>query len=307
MPTFLVTTATGRQGTSTARILLAKGAQVNALVRNTTSVEALVLQQLGARLFKGGFTDVSAIEAAMQGVSGVFLNPFPDLTDPTAEQRAAETIIAAARSSGTVQTIVVSTVFGANFYSDWHTAEAEFPFLARYYGSKAAAEQAVRESGFQYTIVRPGWLMHNYIGGAVKYHFPEYPTARVLTVSYPRDFRLGHLDAADVGQVAAAVLLDPTGFAGREIDMENEALTMQEVAEHLSAALGAEVTVKYRTAEETTAAKKALPTVESQIWRRSPGRGGDTSELKKLGLQLTTFKEFLEREKVALRKTVMLE
>ncbi|KAJ6595627.1 NAD dependent epimerase/dehydratase [Mycena vulgaris] len=307
MPSFLITSATGRQGTSTARLLLSQGAKVHALVRDTTSPASLALESMGATLFKGGFDDVPAITAAIQGVAGVFLNTFPNLADPAGETRAAETFVAAARAAGTVTSFVVSTVFRADVRADWDTLKPEYPFLALYYASKAGVERVVRASGFTYTILRPGWLMHNYIGAGPKYHFPEYVSNRVLTVSYSRDFRLEHFDGADVGQFAAAALLDPARFAGKELNLVNEGLTFDEIAAHLSAAAGAQVTVKYRTEEETAEARKTLPTVEMQIWSSTVKHVVDKAKLAEYGFRLTTFKEFLEREKSAIRKTVGIE
>ncbi|KAJ7867706.1 NAD dependent epimerase/dehydratase [Mycena olivaceomarginata] len=295
--TYLITTATGRQGTSTARLLLAQGAQVHALVRDLTSPASLTLKSLGATLFKGGFDD---------GVTGVFLNTFPNFADPNGEARDAETLVAAARAAGTVTSFVVSTVFKTDALEDWSTLKGEFPFLAQYYASKAGVERVVRTSGFTYTILRPGWLNHNYIGAGVEYHFPEYAKERVLTVSSPRGWRMEHLDAADVGQFAAAALLDPGRFAGKELDLVNELLTFEEIAAHLGEALGAEVKVKYRTAEETAEARKVLPTIERQLWGPTTAPG-DGSKLAEYGFRLTTLKEFLEREKSAIRKTVGIQ
>ncbi|KAJ7691801.1 hypothetical protein B0H17DRAFT_1062692 [Mycena rosella] len=307
MPTFLITTGTGRQGTSTARILLAQGATVHALVRDLTSPASLALQSMGATLFKGGLEDVPAITAAMQGVTGVFLNTFPNLADPTAEARTAEIFVAAAGTAGTVTSFVVSTVYGANRYADWDVVKGEVPFLAQYYSSKAGAERVVRASGFTYTVLRPGWLMHNYIAPGPAYHFPEYMASRVLTVSYPRGYRMDHFDAADVGQFAAAALLDPARFAGVELELVNERLTFEEIAAHLAAAVGLEVTVKYRTEEETAELRKKLPTLEMQIWAPTVESLADPVKLAQYGFRLTTFKEFLEREKIAIKKTVGIE
>ncbi|KAF9037830.1 NAD dependent epimerase/dehydratase [Hymenopellis radicata] len=307
MPTFLITSATGRQGASTARILLAQGAQVHALVRDTTSPASIALQSLGATLFGGGFDDVASITAAIQGVSGVFLNTFPDFTDPHGEARVAETFVVAARAAGTVKSFVVSTVYKTGLYADWSEKKSEIPFLSQYYGSKAGVEKAIRASGFAYTILRPGWLMHNYIGAGTAFHFPEYPSERVLTVSFPRDWRMEHFDADDVGQFAAAALLDPARFAGKELELVNEKLTFEEIAALLSQAVGAEVKVKYRTEEETKEARKVLPTVEGQIWAPTIGHPSDASKLAEYGFRLTTLREFLEREKSAIRKTVGIE
>ncbi|KAJ7906093.1 NAD dependent epimerase/dehydratase [Mycena leptocephala] len=306
MPTFLVTSATGRQGSSTARLLLAKGAQVHALVRDPTSPASLTLQSMGATLFKGDFEDVPAITAAIEGVSGVFLNTFPNFTDPNGETRAAETLVSAARAAGTVTSFVVSTVYKANIYSDWGEIKSDFPSLAQYYASKAGVEKVIRASGFMYTILRPGWLMHNYIAPLPAYHFPDYMSERVLTVSLPRDWRMEHFDAADVGQFASAALLDPAQYAGKELELISEFLTFEEIAAQLTAAVGAEVKVKYRTEEETAEARKVLPTLERQIFAPTV-QHADPSKLVEFGFHLTTLKEFLEREKSAIRETVGIE
>ncbi|KAJ6495392.1 NAD dependent epimerase/dehydratase [Mycena sanguinolenta] len=261
---------------------------------------------MGATLFKGGFGDVRAITAAIQGVSGVFLNTFPDFTDPNGEARVAETFVAAARATGTVKSFVVSTVHKTNLRADWNEVKADFPFLAQYFGSKAGVERVIRASGFTYTILRPGWLMHNYIAPGPAYHFPEYMSERVFTLSSPPDWRMDHLDADDVGQFAAAALLDPTRFSGKELELVNEHLTFEEIAALLSEAVGAEIKVKYRTAEETAEMRKVLPTVERQLWAPTI-EPTDTSELAEYGFRLTTLKEFLEREKSAIRKTVGLD
>ncbi|KAJ7742666.1 NAD dependent epimerase/dehydratase, partial [Mycena maculata] len=274
-PKFLITTATGRQGTSTVRLLLAKGAEVNALVRDPTSVASLALQSMGATLFKGDFNYVHAITAAMQGVNGVFLNTYPDFMDPNGEARQAETVLAAARAAGTVTSVVVSTVSNTTVYEDWSAIKADFPLLSQYYFSKSSVERVVRAAGFTYTILRPGWLMHNWIGLDAARHFPEYLSSRLITVSYPRDYRMDHLDAADVGQVAAAALLEPARFAGAELTLLGpEGMTFDEIAAHLSEAIGEEVTVKYRTTGDSSGAEDDAHGRDAGLVAHHPARGG---------------------------------
>ncbi|KAJ6588713.1 hypothetical protein B0H19DRAFT_1057850 [Mycena capillaripes] len=109
-----------------------------------------------------------------------------------------------------------------------------------------------------------------------------------------------------LGQFAAAALLDPARFSGKELDLIHERLTFEEIAAHLSTTLGAEVKVKYRTEEETAEAKKVLPTIESQLWAPTI-KHPDPPQLAEYGFRLTTLQEFLEREKTAIRKTVGIE
>ncbi|KAJ7742665.1 NAD dependent epimerase/dehydratase [Mycena maculata] len=307
MPKFLITTATGHQGAATVRLLLEKGAEVNGIVRDPTSAASLVLKSMGATLFKGDLTDVPAITAAMQGVNGIFLNPVPDFTDPTSETRQAENVLVAARAAGTVTSVVVSTVSYTDLHEDWSVVKADFPFISQFYTSKSGVERVVRAAGFTYTILRPGMLMRNWIAPGPAWHFPEYMSSRLITLSYPRDFRMDQLDAADVGQVAAAALLEPARFAGAEFTLLGpEGMEFDEIAADLSEAIGEKVTLKYRTAEETAAVLKTMPTVEMQLWWPTIPRAED-AKLAEYGFRWTTFKEFLEREKSAIRKTVGIE
>ncbi|KAJ7240583.1 hypothetical protein C8J57DRAFT_1478192 [Mycena rebaudengoi] len=218
----------------------------------------------GATLFKGDFADVPAITEAMKGVTGVLLNPFPDFGHPNGEAQAVQAVLDAARAAGTVTLIVLSTVLRADSAPS-DIDRAQFPFMASYYDSKVNAER-----------------VHNYIGTGSTWYFPEYAIQRLLTVSFPEGYRLDHLDAADVGKFTVAAFLEPKRFAGREIDLVKEFLTFQEIAEHLPEAAGVEVTVCQRTKEETDARKAPKPS---------------TVDLGEYGIALTSFKEFLAREK----------
>ena len=77
---FLVTSATGSQGGATIR-----GAKVHALVRDPTSSASKALQSIGVSLFKVSFFDLSAISAALTGVTGVFLNTYPAFNEADGE------------------------------------------------------------------------------------------------------------------------------------------------------------------------------------------------------------------------------
>jgi len=154
--TFLVTGATGAQGGSTTRELLSQGAKVHALVRNPLSEAAKDLQALGVVLFKGDFDDVPAINAATAGVTGVFLNTFPNFTDPDGEVRYARNFVTAAKDAKTVTTFVVSTVFKASEAAEIAASKPGYQFLSFYYNRKAGVEKVVKEGGFSnWTVLRP--------------------------------------------------------------------------------------------------------------------------------------------------------
>src|SRR5688500_12247293 len=70
--TILVLGATGRQGGATVRHLLAKGWHVRALTRNLQQAAAQALREAGVEVLQGNNTDRHSLEAAIQGVYGVF-------------------------------------------------------------------------------------------------------------------------------------------------------------------------------------------------------------------------------------------
>jgi len=154
--TFLITSASGSQGGSTARELLKQGHKIHALVRDSSSAAAITLQTQGAILFTGGFNDLLSIAAAIEGVDGVFLNTFPDFMDPDGEVRQAQNIVDAAKAAKTVKTIVVSTVHKAAELAELTALKPEYPFLKYYYARKAGVERVVTEAGFEnWTVLRP--------------------------------------------------------------------------------------------------------------------------------------------------------
>lgn len=73
MKTILVTGATGAQGGSVAKHLLASGEfRVRALTRNVNSPKAIALKKAGAEVYQGDFADKHSLDAAMKDVYGVF-------------------------------------------------------------------------------------------------------------------------------------------------------------------------------------------------------------------------------------------
>jgi uncharacterized protein YbjT (DUF2867 family) len=101
---------------------------------------------------------------------------------------------------------------------------------------RRAVEEAVRESGRNWTILRPNWLMQNF-------DEDEWVYARAIReddelVAGSGGERVGFVDARDVADAAAAVLTGD-GHHGREYDLTGpEALTFGAVADILTRAAG---------------------------------------------------------------------
>ena len=289
---FLVTGATGRQGGATADKLRAKGAIVHGLVRKRNSSAAQRLEANGVILFEGDYDNAAVIEEATQEVTGIFLNLFPTL-NPEDQIRQAKSFIQIAKKAG-VQSVVISTAFLTGKRAVWEPRKD----LNSYYGPKQVAEELVRTAGFQsYTILRPAVLMHNYLPPDSQWHFPELASQALIATVYEESTKIPYLDAADVGTFAVAALLDPQQFNGHEIELGYENLTTKEAGVILSKALGQQIQVRKRSAQEIE--EKGIPYIlyfQRLVNEVDVTIDGQALE-DKYGIKLTSFEEFLVREK----------
>ncbi|MEA2462544.1 MAG: hypothetical protein QOJ98_291, partial [Acidobacteriota bacterium] len=105
----LVVGATGAQGGSVARNLLARGRfDVRALTRNANSPAAQELRALGAEIVQGDLDDPASIRVAVEGCYGVFgVTNFWEHFQREAEQ--GRNLVAAVADAG-VQHFVFSTL-----------------------------------------------------------------------------------------------------------------------------------------------------------------------------------------------------
>ncbi len=149
--------------------------------------------------------------ANLDGVSAAYIAYSPDLTIPGAVDTI-DRFCTAARSAGVTKLVLLA---GRG------EREAE------------AAEEAVRQSGAQWTIVRASWFDQNFSEGmllnAVRSGVIALPGGTVLEP---------FVDVEDIADVAVAALLEP-GHEGRTYDVTGPRLmAFAEAAEELAAAAG---------------------------------------------------------------------
>ncbi|RVX74967.1 hypothetical protein B0A52_01244 [Exophiala mesophila] len=303
MSTFLVTGATGQQGGAVVDELLAAGAKVHATVRDLSAPKAKALASRGVVLFQGTHEEPEEVfKAAAKGCVGLFLNV--STFDPaTAKKHAADIIKACKAGAGsTLTSIVLSSTLQVDELIAHADALVEIhPWIAQYYAAKAGVEAAVRESGIaNYTILRPPVLHHDYVlpAAASSHAYYELVKSATLVTSIEDDKTLPYLDAGDVGKFAAAALLKPSEFSGHEIALGSENLTARDIAEIISRVSGIPIKLHRRTPEEKEASKNTefFQGFEG-IANRFP-RKVDVSALeKKYGIKMTTFEEYMEKNK----------
>jgi uncharacterized protein YbjT (DUF2867 family) len=173
----LVTGATGNVGAEVVRALVKAGAPVRALVRDPGSATL----PSGAEPVTGDLSKPATLADALSGVRGLFLLPgYDNLVE----------LLSTAREAGLEHVVLLSG--GSAGSGDLTNAVSRYMILS---------ENAVRESGLTWTIVRPSAFMSN----AFRW-LPQLSSGDVVRVPFP-DVPAATVDPADIGAVAAQALL----------------------------------------------------------------------------------------------------
>jgi uncharacterized protein YbjT (DUF2867 family) len=212
----LVTGATGTTGMEVLRALKARGAEARALVRDET--KAHHLRDLGFEPTTGDLGDPRTLGPALEGVERAYLvSPISPMQSEF-EQAFLET----AKEAG-VKHIVKLSVIGAN---------PEAPNRTH-----AKVEQALKESGMAWTLLRPTGFMQNTLAWG----------SRVIDGTFYSpvpDAAFSIVDARDVAEVAAVALTEE-GHEGKAYGLSGpEAVSYRDQATRLFKAAGRDIEVE---------------------------------------------------------------
>ncbi|WP_435109844.1 NAD(P)H-binding protein [Nocardiopsis synnemataformans] len=205
--TFLVTAGQGITGRRATRILREEGFTVRAASRSSEQYF--------------DWLDQSSWSPALEGVDAVYLVPFdPEPLTPAFVRSAVE---------AGVRRIVLLSGRGV----DVPGYGGEGNDAVAYH---LAGEEAVRASGVEWTIVRPGWFAQNFSEGFLREDVLG-GELRLPTADVPASF----VDAEDIAAVAAAALTG-AGHSGQVYELSGpRSLTMGEVASEISEGTGRDV------------------------------------------------------------------
>ena len=179
--TILVTGATGNVGRNVVEQLIARGADVRAVIRDAAKVDL----SAGVEVVQGDLLDVDSLRAAMAGVSTLFL-----LNGVVADEFTQALItLNVAREVG-IERIVYLSVIHSDVYVD-----------VPHFAGKFGVERMIEALSLSATVLRPAYFMDN-----------ELTVRDVVTGYgvYPMpigDKGLAMVDARDVGEIAAIELL----------------------------------------------------------------------------------------------------
>ncbi|MFI1460264.1 SDR family oxidoreductase [Nocardia carnea] len=206
----LITGATGTIGSEIVRLLAALGEGVRAVTRNPETADL----PGGVEVVRGDYSDVPAIAGAMDGADAVFV-----LSVLGPEGIDADTALVRAASDAGVRRIVKLSAIGTGD-----------PGLGRVGTWHLPGEQAVRDSGTDWTILRPSSFASNTLSWAPALHSGQ-PVSNLTGAGAQ-----GVVDPRDVSAVAVEALLFPA-HAGRVYTLTGpELLTTHDQAAVVAAA-----------------------------------------------------------------------
>jgi uncharacterized protein YbjT (DUF2867 family) len=215
-PTVLVVGAAGRFAGLVVPELARRGASVRALIRHepqAASVRARGAAQIGL----GDLRDLRSLDAALDGVDGVFhIGPAfaPD------EAELGLNMVAAARRAG-VRRFVFSSVIQPTDVA-----------LANH-ASKIPVEQALFASGMAFTILHPANFFQNLTGA-----FAGIVNSGRFAEPFPATTPIARVDYRDVAEVAALALTgDALAYGSFELCADGAA-TRQDIAGWIAEATG---------------------------------------------------------------------
>jgi uncharacterized protein YbjT (DUF2867 family) len=224
--TFAVAGASGNTGGVVAETLLARGAKVRVILRDSS--KAGTWRARGAEVVAADLGDAPALTRALHGTAGAYLLIPPNFTAPSQrdhQEGLARTVAKAVAESG-VPHVVLLSAFAAHREQGSGTL-AGLHYAERLLGAVPEISLSLIRAGFFYEIVSP-------LLGVVK-------DAGVLPSFFPGALPIPMVGTRDVGLLAAELLLDPA--AGKRVVELGSDLSQAEIALVLGKILGKPIRV----------------------------------------------------------------
>ncbi|KAF5962590.1 methyltransferase [Fusarium bulbicola] len=226
----------------------------------------------------------------------IFMNLVPNITTLTSEVPAAKRIIDIAKAAAVKHMIYSSGMAIKDMEKDkYHDPEHS---VGRAHGWKKEVENLVKDAGFEeWTILRGGFFMCNFLAPKVNIMCSGLIASNTWSTAYTPEEELPVMDVEDLAKFAVAAFHEPNRFDQQIIEIASEKLSPDEIMQQLGEASGKPLRAVYMTDDEIAVKKNEDIFVAIQLMARGLGDKVDIGEVQGWGIPLTTFKEFLERER----------
>ncbi|MFF4540045.1 NAD(P)H-binding protein [Streptomyces aureus] len=222
---FVVTGATGNVGRSLVRTLAETGARVTATSRGITGTDV----PEGVAYVRADLADAESLRPVFDGADALFLQN----GGPSAHRLNPRDILDVAKEGGVGHVVLLSS-----------QGVATRPGSASHGDTARAIEDAVRQSGMTWTILRPGGFDSN------AYAWAESVRAHRVVAAPFADIGLPTVDPDDIAEVAAAALRED-GHTGQVYELTGpELVTPRRQTGAIADALGEPVRFVEQTREE---------------------------------------------------------
>jgi len=229
----VVTGSTGQIGSALVTRLLDSGAHVRAVVQ--PGVETPWADDVHLEVVFTDFSDADGMRAAAKGADAFFL-----MSPPHEHQVLWQDIQVDAARAANVGRVVKLSAFDT---------AADTPLtMGRWHW---AGEESLRASGLPYSVLRPQYFMENLLHAVDRIHEGMMPT--FIEAERP----VGMVAAADVADVAAALLTQVEPIGQVVVPTGPSAITTTDVAAALSTALGRPVEPAYAGGEQALSQLRA--------------------------------------------------
>jgi uncharacterized protein YbjT (DUF2867 family) len=287
-PLVLVTGATGAQGGSVARHLLARGRfAVRALTRNPESAKARALREAGAEVVRGDLNDVTELRDAAAGCYGAFgVTNYWEHFD--GEYQQGINLVDAVSDAG-VGHFVFSTL-----PSVYELTGGELP--VPHFDVKAKMEAYARSLALPATFVHMAFYFDNFLA----FFPPQRQRDGSWRVGFPQgDTRLAGVAVEDVGGVVATIFERRAEFLGRSLYVVGDDRPPADYAAAMARATGKPVT--YEHVPREVYASLGFPGAEDlanmfEFYRtRVPNREADLVRSRELYPQIQDFDRWIAK------------
>jgi uncharacterized protein YbjT (DUF2867 family) len=237
--------ATGAQGGGLVRAILndpTSGFTARALTRNISSEKAKALAQAGAEVIAADLSDLESMKRAFKGAYGAYcVTFFWEHFSPEKELAHARAMAEAAKHAG-IQHVIWSTLEDTRKWvplSDKRMPTLMEKYKVPHFDAKGEANQIFRDLKLPVTFLLTSFYWDNFIYFGMG---PKEAPEGNLSIALPMgDKKLPGIAAEDIGRCAYGIFKKGKEYIGKTVGIVGESLTMAQIAEKMSRALGREV------------------------------------------------------------------